>query len=40
MSEWVARTKVYTINKGEHEVVNIHAVEAYRGEWMYSCTRS
>ena len=28
---WVSRTKAYTINKGEHEVVNTHAMEAYRG---------
>jgi hypothetical protein len=28
---WVSRMKAYTINKGEHEVVNMHAVEAYRG---------
>jgi hypothetical protein len=28
---WVSRMKAHTVNKGEHEVVNIHAVEAYRG---------
>jgi hypothetical protein len=28
---WVSRKKVYTINKCEHEVVTVHAVEAYRG---------
>jgi hypothetical protein len=28
---WVSRTKAYTINKGEHEIVSIHAVEVYRG---------
>jgi len=27
----VSRMKAYTINKDEHEVVTIHAVEAYRG---------
>ena len=27
----MSRTKAYTINKGEHEVVNTHGVEAYMG---------
>lgn len=30
---WVSRMKAYTTctNKDEHEVISIHAVEAYRG---------
>jgi hypothetical protein len=28
---WVSRKTAYTINKGEHKIVNIHAVEACRG---------